>query len=162
MLWPGWGVSIIAAVMMACACDSEPEALNVLRAFEVSACLSKGKPALDAVTCTEWRRPAPEVLQIDFRNVKFGCEIDTIPWQVVATSSAPAELTLRATWPSDLQSACGPCLYDFSFKVQIDPEVETIDTTFELVSCSSCDAEVIQLISLQPAATDSGATTCTS
>jgi hypothetical protein len=46
--------------------------------------------------------------------------------------------------------------------VQIDPDVETIETAFELVSCTSCEAEEVQRISLQPAATGAQASTCAS
>lgn len=116
---------VVGLLVLGCSSDDSNEAKptdGTLAAFQGSVCKKESVGALTAeeayagLQCIRWKAGAEGTLHVDLVNFEGACGAQ---WKGEA-SKTEAGLELRATNPGCLLAACGWCIYDWTFDVQVD------------------------------------------
>ncbi len=90
----------------------------------------------DGLNCFVWQRVDDDTLRIEVTNHADGCSEDEY-WEPVAELNDDGRLDLRLENPSCTKAACGWCIYDLSFTVQVPSSVMELDVRLFDDSCSA-------------------------
>lgn len=125
--------------------------------------VSRGAASDDDVgSCVDFRY-ADGLLELEVPAVRALCLEDEllaeIPWQAEVDAPSTSELEVRVVWPSENTPACGGCLYDFSFALEMDRIEPPLDLTVEVRSCPSCPPET-RRVALRPTGEDTPQSAC--
>ncbi len=77
----------------------------------------------DGLTCLVWSRPTEDTLHVDITNYATGCFVDK-GWSPRARRTGDGALELVLKDDECAVAACGSCLYDLSFQIEIDNEAD--------------------------------------
>ncbi len=89
----------------------------------------------DGLECFVWERIDDDTLKIEVTNYADGCSENKY-WRPTAELNDDGTLELRLENPSCTKAACGWCIYDLSFTVNVPSSLESLDVHLFDDSCS--------------------------
>jgi len=96
-------------------------------------------PLYKGLTCLTWQQVDPRTVRIDLTNYESGCESDR-GWTPRAEQRPDGGLDIVLEDNNCIAAACGWCVYDLSFTVQLDEPVTDGEVRVYQRGCEKADA----------------------
>ena len=143
-------------LLWACSSESTAAGDSLLLEFEVRECkqptvtgallTAEDTSTFVGLQCVSWA--LGDDLSVDLINFASGCGFGSVDgethWKGDAEWPRDSAVILRATWNS-YPTACGDCLYDFSYVVTPPATSETMRLETEIRACRDCDVDGISV-----------------